>query len=96
MENKKTKTKKHYLFNKEKLQKRSREYYGVLTMLEKKHIILTLEIKICPMQIKKEKKKSHKIISINKAFFLNHLINPVNKLELENVYLKKVKCLKRF
>ena len=58
MGNKKPKTKNYYHANKEKLQKRLREYYRNLSEDEKleKKIMLTIEVKICQVKIEKEKK----------------------------------------
>ena len=54
----KTKAKTYYQANKEKMQKRSRDYNGNLPENEKvkKAIILTIKIKICHMFIEKKEK----------------------------------------
>lgn len=59
-ENKKEKAKNYFLANKEKLQKKILRVLQKLLKRKriKKAIMLTLEIKICPKQIEKEKKNT--------------------------------------
>ena len=53
----------------------------------KKEIMLTIELKICHMQIEKEKGNVREIIIIKEKIQLNNLINCVK--ELENLSLNK-------
>ena len=59
MLNKKTKAKKYYQTNKEKLQERLQEYYRNLSKdgKIKEKIMLIIEIKTCQIKIEKEKNK---------------------------------------
>ena len=58
MENEKTRTKSYYQANKEKLLRRSHEYYRNLPEDEKlkAEIVLTLQISICQTQYRKKKR----------------------------------------
>ena len=65
MENKKARAEIQYHPNKEKLQKRSREFYINLSedeKIKKKIVILTLEIKKCQTQIEGRKRIYEKLL----------------------------------